>query len=169
MTAFSLPAADMVLAVRASVHAMPSADALVAGHHDLRHGLHCSSRREWSISSRQALIASRVPAVPGHAAASEFATSPRPFRSCRTFCRTECTCCTYARSGLSGVVALRRKFIPILLVCWVVAWLGSPSYSPFHYGRHVLLLAAIVAPYSLVNPKFRFRPDVEWLVYTGIS
>jgi len=28
-----------------------------------------------------------------------------------------------------GVVALRRKFIPILLVLWLVAWLGTPRIA----------------------------------------
>src|SRR5260370_36946962 len=61
-----------------------------------------------------------------------------------------------------GVVALRRKFIPILLGLWLVAWLATPVYSPFHYGAHVLLLAAIVCGIILwLKPKVYDSSDVE--------
>jgi len=61
-----------------------------------------------------------------------------------------------------GVVALRRKFIPILLVGWLVAWLGTPAYSPFHYASHVLLLAAIVISIILwLKPKIYDSSDIE--------
>ena len=45
-----------------------------------------------------------------------------------------------------GVVALRKKWIPILLVLWLLAWLLTPASSPFHYGAHVLLLGLPAAP-----------------------
>jgi len=61
-----------------------------------------------------------------------------------------------------GVVALRKKFIPILLALWLIAWLGTPSYSPFHYGAHVLLVAAIVCAIILwLKPKVYDASDVE--------
>ena len=61
-----------------------------------------------------------------------------------------------------GVVALRRNFIPILLLCWLGAWLGTPSYSPFHYGAHVLLIAAIICSVILwLKPKVYDAADVE--------
>src|SRR5256884_9193283 len=61
-----------------------------------------------------------------------------------------------------GVVALRRRFIPILLVLWLVAWLTTPAYSPFHYGAHVLLIAAIVCAIILwLKPKIYDSSDVE--------
>jgi len=61
-----------------------------------------------------------------------------------------------------GVVALRRKFIPILLALWLIAWLATPSYSPFHYGVHVLLVAAIVISIILwLKPKVYDSSDVE--------
>ena len=61
-----------------------------------------------------------------------------------------------------GVIALRRKFIPILLVLWLAAWLLTPAYSPFHYGAHVLLLAAIVCAIVLwLKPKVYDSSDVE--------
>jgi len=61
-----------------------------------------------------------------------------------------------------GVIALRRKFIPVLLACWLAAWLLTPSYSPFHYGAHVLLVAAIVISVILwLKPKVYDSSDVE--------
>src|ERR1700733_4433566 len=39
-----------------------------------------------------------------------------------------------------GVVSLRKKFLPILLVLWLVAWLAIPADNIFHNGVHVLLL-----------------------------
>ena len=61
-----------------------------------------------------------------------------------------------------GVIALRKKFIPILLGSG--CWHGSPtpSYSPFHYAAHVLLLAAIVCGIILwLKPKVYDAADVE--------
>jgi len=61
-----------------------------------------------------------------------------------------------------GVVALRKKFIPILLGLWLVAWLATPAYSPFHYGAHFLLLSAIVISIILwLKPKVYDPSDVE--------
>ena len=61
-----------------------------------------------------------------------------------------------------GVIALRRNFIPILLVFWLAAWLGTPASSPFHYGAHILLLAAIVCSIILwLKPKVYDSSDVE--------
>jgi len=61
-----------------------------------------------------------------------------------------------------GIVALRRYFIPILLALWLAAWLGTPAYSPFHYGAHVLLAAAVVCSIILwLKPKVYDSSDVE--------
>jgi heme/copper-type cytochrome/quinol oxidase subunit 3 len=61
-----------------------------------------------------------------------------------------------------GVIALRRKFIPILLGLWLVSWLATPAYSPFHYGAHVLLIAAIVCSVIMwLRPKIYDAADVE--------
>jgi cytochrome c oxidase subunit 3 len=61
-----------------------------------------------------------------------------------------------------GIVALRRTFIPILLVFWLAAWLGTPASSPFHYGAHILLVAAIVCAIILwLKPKVYDSADVE--------
>src|SRR5262249_9199112 len=61
-----------------------------------------------------------------------------------------------------GVVALSRKFIPILLALWLAAGLGTPASSPFHYGAHVLLVAALVCSIVLwLKPKVYDSSDVE--------
>ncbi len=61
-----------------------------------------------------------------------------------------------------GVVALRKWFIPVLLGLWLLAWLGTPDYSPFHYGAHVLLISAIVISIILwLKPKVYDASDVE--------
>src|SRR5271167_2423474 len=61
-----------------------------------------------------------------------------------------------------GVVALRKKFLPILLICWLAAWLGTPADSVFHIGAHVLLIGAIVAAVILfLKPKDYDAHDVE--------
>ncbi len=61
-----------------------------------------------------------------------------------------------------GVVALRKKFLPVLLVIWLVGWLVIPAGSVFHTGIHVLLAAAIVAAIVLfLKPKIYDAHDVE--------
>ncbi|MGA8309696.1 MAG: cytochrome c oxidase subunit 3 [Terriglobales bacterium] len=61
-----------------------------------------------------------------------------------------------------GVVALRKKFLPILLVLWLVGYLMIPSTSVFHYGIHALLIGAIVSAMVLfLHPKDYDSHDVE--------
>jgi len=61
-----------------------------------------------------------------------------------------------------GVVALRKKFLPVLFVLWLAAWLATPGWSPFHYGAHVLLIAAVVCAVILfLKPKIYDDHDVE--------
>jgi cytochrome c oxidase subunit 3 len=61
-----------------------------------------------------------------------------------------------------GVVALRKKFLPILLILWLAAWLGTPKESVFHTGAHVLLIGAIVAGMIMfLKPKDYDAHDVE--------
>ena len=61
-----------------------------------------------------------------------------------------------------GVVALRKKFIPILLALWLGGWLLLPADSPFKYGIHVLLLCAVVAAIIVwLRPKIYDAHDVE--------
>src|SRR6266571_1385467 len=61
-----------------------------------------------------------------------------------------------------GVVALRKRFLPVLLGLWLVAWLATPAWSPFHYGAHVLLIASVVCAVILfLKPKIYDDHDVE--------
>ncbi len=61
-----------------------------------------------------------------------------------------------------GVVALRKKFLPVLVVLWAAAWFATPASSPFHYGSLVLLVGAVVAGFILfLKPKVYDAVDVE--------
>ena len=61
-----------------------------------------------------------------------------------------------------GVVALRKKWLPILLGIWLLGWLLTPATNVFHVGIHVLLLVAVVSAFILVlKPKVYDAHDVE--------
>jgi len=61
-----------------------------------------------------------------------------------------------------GVIALRKKFLPILLALWLVGWLVTPASSVFHTGVHVLLVGAIISAIVLfLKPKDYDANDVE--------
>lgn len=167
MTAFLLTSSlTMVLAVRAAVHKDAESQRLwllatmVCGvGFVLLHG------REWSKLIAEGLTLSVFPRVPGHETVSEFANVAQAVPQFpATFFGLTGMHMLHVTLGVVylGVVALRRKFIPILLVLWLAAWLGTPSYSPFHYGAHVLLLAAIVCSIVLwLKPKVYDSSDVE--------
>jgi cytochrome c oxidase subunit 3 len=121
--------------------------------------------REWTKLIAEGLTLPMFPAVPGAEAASEFANVSRTIpQFASTFFTLTGMHMLHVTLGVIylGVVALRRKFIPILLVLWLIAWLATPAYSPFHYGAHVLLLAAIVCGIILwLKPKLYDSSDVE--------
>ena len=61
-----------------------------------------------------------------------------------------------------GVVALRKKFLPVLLVLWLAGWLMTSGNAFFHIGIHVLLLGTIVSAMVLfLHPKDYDAHDVE--------
>jgi len=61
-----------------------------------------------------------------------------------------------------GVVALRKKWLPILLAIWLVAWLATPADNVFHIGVHVLLIGTVIAAVILfLKPKDYDAHDVE--------
>jgi cytochrome c oxidase subunit III len=61
-----------------------------------------------------------------------------------------------------GIVSLRKKFLPILVVLWLLAWLLTPADNVFHIGAHVLLLGAVVGAVILfLKPKDYDAHDVE--------
>jgi heme/copper-type cytochrome/quinol oxidase subunit 3 len=61
-----------------------------------------------------------------------------------------------------GVVALRKKFLPVLLALWLIVWLMTPATSVFHVAVHVLLVAfVVVAVILFLKPKNYDAHDVE--------
>lgn len=61
-----------------------------------------------------------------------------------------------------GVVALRKKFLPILLVIWAIVWFLTPADNVFHVGVHVLLVGFVIAGMILfLKPKDYDAHDVE--------
>jgi cytochrome c oxidase subunit III len=167
MTAFLLTSSlTMVMAVRASVQHdakmqtiwLLATIACGAGFVIL-HGM------EWSKLIAEGLTLPMFPPVPGHEVNPEFASVAKlvpQFPS--TFFTLTGMHMLHVTLGIVylGVVALRKKFIPILLALWLIAWLVTPVYSPFHYGAHVLLLAAIVCAIILwLKPKVYDSSDVE--------
>jgi cytochrome c oxidase subunit 3 len=167
MTAFLLTSSlTMVLAVRAAVHGDAKAQRLwLLATMLCGTGFVVLHGREWTHLIATGLTLPVFPAVPGHAATGEFvdvAKSVPQFPA--TFFGLTGMHMLHVTLGVVylGVVALRRNFIPILLLCWLGAWLGTPSYSPFHYGAHVLLIAAIVCSFILwLKPKVYDSSDVE--------
>jgi len=167
MTAFLLTSSlTMVLAVRAAVHGEAKAQRLwllatmVCGT-----GFIVLHAREWSHLIATGLSLPVFPAMPGHSTVSEFADVAKNVPQFpATFFGLTGMHMLHVTLGVVylGVVALRRNFIPILLLCWLGAWLGTPSYSPFHYGAHVLLVAAVVCSVILwLKPKVYDAADVE--------
>jgi cytochrome c oxidase subunit III len=61
-----------------------------------------------------------------------------------------------------GAVALKKKILPILLACWALIFFLTSSNNVFHYGVHVLLVAAVVVGMILfLHPKEYDAHDVE--------
>ena len=167
MTAFLLTSSlTMVFAVRASAEGNAKFQRLfllatmVCGAGFLiLHG------REWSKLIAEGLTLPAFPAVPGSKPAGEFADVAKNVPQFpATFFGLTAMHMLHVTLGVIylGVIALRRKFIPLLLVCWLVTWLATPAYSPFHYAAHVLLVAAIVCSIILwLKPKIYDSADVE--------
>jgi heme/copper-type cytochrome/quinol oxidase subunit 3 len=167
MTAFLLTSSlTMVLAVRASAEGNAKSQRLwllatmaCGAGFILLHG------REWSKLIAEGLTLPVFPHPPGHEAAGEFANVAKNVPQFpATFFGLTGMHMLHVTLGVVylGIVALRRYFIPILLALWLAAWLGTPAYSPFHYGAHVLLAAAIVCSIILwLKPKVYDSSDVE--------
>jgi len=167
MTAFLLTSSlTMVLAVRAAVHGDAKAQRLwLLATMACGTGFVVLHAREWSHLIATGLTLPVFPAMPGHATTGEFADVAKSVPQFpATFFGLTGMHMLHVTLGVVylGVVALRRNFIPILLLCWLGAWLGTPSYSPFHYGAHVLLMAAVVCSVILwLKPKVYDAADVE--------
>ena len=121
--------------------------------------------KEWSNLIAEGLRIPIFPAVPHQEVASEFANVSKTVpQFAATFFGLTGMHMLHVTLGVVylGVIALRRKFIPILFILWLVAWLATPAYSPFHYGAHVLLIAALVCSLILwLKPKIYDAADVE--------
>jgi heme/copper-type cytochrome/quinol oxidase subunit 3 len=167
MTAFLLTSSlTMVLAVRASAFSNAKAQRLwllatmACGIAFIL--LHAS---EWHKLLAEGLTLPLFPKMPGSATTGEFADVAKSVpQFAATFFGLTGMHMLHVTLGVIylGVIALRRKFIPILFVAWLAAWLLTPSYSPFHYGAHVLLVAAIVCSIILwLKPKVYDSSDVE--------
>jgi cytochrome c oxidase subunit III len=167
MTGFLLTSSlTMVLAVRASVDRKRGAQLLyllatmVCGiGFIILHGA------EWSKLIAEGLTLPVFPAVPGAVANPEFANVARDVPQFpATFFGLTAMHMLHVTIGVIylGIIALGRKFIPILLGFWLVAWLATPAYSPFHYAAHALLLGAVIAGIIVwLKPKNYDSGDVE--------
>src|SRR5438105_9163315 len=149
MTAFLLTSSlPMVLAVRAAVHGDAKVQRLwLLATMACGTGFVVLHGREWSHLIATGLTLPVFPAVPGHTTTGEFAEVAKSVPQFpATFFGLTGMHMLHVTLGVVylGVVALRRNFIPILLVFLLAAWLGTPASSPFHYGAHTLLVAAIV-------------------------
>jgi len=167
MTAFLLTSSlTMVLAVRASVDRKPGAQTLwLLATMACGIGFIILHGMEWTKLISEGLTLPMFPAVPGQESSGEFVNVAKNVPQFpATFFGLTGMHMLHVTLGVVylGVVALRKKFIPILVVLWLAAWLATPSYSPFHYGAHVLLLAAIVCTIILwLKPKIYDSSDVE--------
>lgn len=167
MTAFLLTSSlTMVLAVNASAFGKAKAQrgwllaTMICGTaFVVLHG------REWGNLISEGLTLPVFPTVPGHEVSAEFANVSKTVPQFpATFFGLTGMHMLHVTLGVIylGVIAFRRNFIPILLGLWLVAWLATPAYSPFHYGAHVLLVAAIVISIILwLKPKVYDSSDVE--------
>src|SRR4029077_9978819 len=149
MTAFLLTSSlTMVLAVRASVQGDAKAQRLwLLATMACGMGFVILHGREWSKLIAEGLTLPIFPSLPGQQTAGEYANVVKSVPQFpATFFGLTGMHMLHVTLGVVylGVVALRRKFIPILLVFWLAAGLGPPASSPFHYVAYVLLLAAIV-------------------------
>jgi cytochrome c oxidase subunit 3 len=167
MTAFLLTSSlTMVLAVRAAVDGKAKARRLF-----LLATMACGIAfvvlhgREWSNLIAEGLTLPVFPSVPGHEPNPEFANVAQTVPQFpATFFGLTGMHMLHVTIGVIylGIIALGRKFIPVLLGLWLLAWLATPAYSPFHYGAHVLLVAAIVTGIIVwLKPKLYDSADVE--------
>ena len=121
--------------------------------------------REWSHLISEGLRLPIFPEVPGQEASAEFVNVSKTVpQFAATFFGLTGMHMLHVTLGVIylGIIALRKKFIPILLACWLAAWLLTPAYSPFHYAAHVLLLAALVCSLILwLKPKVYDAADTE--------
>src|SRR6202158_1812894 len=132
MTAFLLTSSlTMVLAVRAAVQGDAKAQQLwLLATMACGLGFVILHGREWTKLIAEGLTLPVFPNLAGHATTGEFANVAQtvPQFSATFFCLTGMHM-LHVTLGVVylGVVALRRIFIPVLLLFWLAAWLGTPA------------------------------------------
>jgi cytochrome c oxidase subunit III len=167
MTAFLLTSSlTMVLAVRASVFGNAKAQRLwLLATMACGVGFIVLHGKEWSNLIAEGLTLPLFTAPPHAHTASEFVNVTKTVpQFAATFFGLTGMHMLHVTIGVIylGVIALRKWFIPTLLGLWLVAWLGTPEYSPFHGGSYVLLIGAIVISVILwLKPKVYDSSDVE--------
>jgi heme/copper-type cytochrome/quinol oxidase subunit 3 len=167
MTAFLLTSSlTMVLAVNAAAKGNSGAQRLwLLATMACGTGFIILHGREWTHLISEGLCLPIFPVVPGQETASEYAgVSKTVPQFAATFFTLTGMHMLHVTLGVIylGIIALRKKFIPILFACWLITWLAIPAYSPFHYAAHVLLVAALVCTVILwLKPKVYDPADVE--------
>lgn len=167
MTAFLLTSSlTMVLAVRASVFGNAKLQRLwLLATMACGVGFIVLHGREWSNLIAEGLTLPFFSAVPHAHGAAEFENVTKTVpQFAATFFGLTGMHMLHVTIGVIylGVIALRKWFIPVLLACWLVAWQGTPVYSPFHDASHLLLIGAIViAVIMFLKPKVYDSSDVE--------
>jgi cytochrome c oxidase subunit 3 len=167
MTAFLLTSSlTMVLAVNAAAKKQESARRLwLLATMACGVGFILLHAKEWSNLISEGLRIPIFPDVPGQETASEFAgVSKSVPQFAATFFGLTGMHMLHVTLGVIylGVIALRKKFIPIIFACWLAAWLLTPSYSPFHYGAHILLIVGLICTLILfLKPKAYDAADTE--------
>jgi cytochrome c oxidase subunit III len=167
MTAFLLTSSlTMVLAVAASARGNVGKERLlILATMACGIGFIILHAMEWTKLIGEGLRLPIFPAMPGQESAGEMVNVSKTVpQFAATFFGLTGMHMLHVTLGVIylGVIALRKKFIPILLACWLAAWLLTPAYSPFHYLSHVLLISAVVITIILwLKPKVYDSSDVE--------
>jgi len=167
MTAFLLTSSlTMVLAVNAAAKGKESARQLwLLATMACGIGFILLHAKEWSNLIAEGLRIPIFPAVPGQDTASEFAgVSKSVPQFAATFFGLTGMHMLHVTLGVVylGIIAFRKKFIPVIFAAWLAAWLLTPDYSPFHYGAHVLLVTGLICTLILfLKPKAYDAADTE--------
>ncbi|HTR23861.1 MAG TPA: hypothetical protein VMI10_07740 [Terriglobales bacterium] len=167
MTAFLLTSSlTMVLAVNAAAKGKEGARQLwLLATMACGIGFILLHAKEWSNLISEGLRIPIFPDVPGQETASEFAgVSKSVPQFASTFFGLTGMHMLHVTLGVIylGVIAFRKKFIPIIFACWLAAWLLTPAYSPFHYGAHVILVSGLICALILfLKPKVYDAADTE--------
>src|SRR3984957_8846737 len=166
MTAFLLTSSlTMVLAVRAAVDGKAKAQRMwLLATMACGLGFVILHGREWSNLIAQGLTLPFFPVPPGQGTGEFASVSSTVPQFAATFFGLTGMHMLHVTIGVIylGVVALRKKFLPILGVLWLAGYFLIPADNVFHYVVHALLICLIVASIILfLKPKDYDAHDVE--------